>query len=186
MLSETKYHSEMHNLQKCRCHCLNALMPEDALQWRHNGRDGASNHQAHECLPKAQIKGNITAPCHWPFWGEFAGGLWIPLQRASNAGNVSIWWRHYVWFVSDFFFRWGVFARSFRSLWSGNFSNNFQWNVYQISICSWSYIRKCRLQNVVFRQIFYITLTSTVSAVNMITVSFWLHSLILVRWCYRV
>ena len=36
------------------------------------------------------------APCHWPLWGEFTGDRWIPPQRAGNAENVSIWWRHHV------------------------------------------------------------------------------------------
>ena len=42
---------------------------------------------------QAQIKKNIKAPCHWPLWGEFTGDF--PAQRASNAENVSIWWRHH-------------------------------------------------------------------------------------------
>ena len=37
----------------------------------------------------------LTAPRHWPFWGESTGGRWFPSQRASNAENVSIWWRHH-------------------------------------------------------------------------------------------
>ena len=61
-------------------------------QWRHNERDGVSNHQPRDCLLnrlfKAQIQKNIKAPRHWPLWGEF------PAQKASNAENVSIWWRH--------------------------------------------------------------------------------------------
>ena len=32
---------------------------------------------------------------HRLLWEEFTGDRWIPLtQRASNAENVSIWWRH--------------------------------------------------------------------------------------------
>ena len=65
------------------------------LWWRHNGRDSVSNHQPHDCLLnrllKAQIKENIEVPRHWPLCpgtGEFAA------QMASNAENVSIWWRH--------------------------------------------------------------------------------------------
>ena len=27
--------------------------------------------------------------------GEFTGDRWIPAQKASNAENVSIWWRHH-------------------------------------------------------------------------------------------
>ena len=45
---------------------------------------------------QAQTKENIKAPRHWPLWSEF------PAQRASNAENVSIWWRHHeerIWFI---------------------------------------------------------------------------------------
>ena len=38
---------------------------------------------------------NIKVPRHWPLWGESTGERWIPSQRASNAENVSIWWRHH-------------------------------------------------------------------------------------------
>ena len=44
---------------------------------------------------QAQIKENIKAPRHWPLCGEFTGDRWIPSQRASNAENISIWWRHH-------------------------------------------------------------------------------------------
>ena len=44
---------------------------------------------------QAQIKENVKAQRHWPLCGEFNGDRW---QRASNAENVSIWWRlHDVW-----------------------------------------------------------------------------------------
>ena len=45
---------------------------------------------------QAQIKENIKAPRHWPLSGEFTGTGEFPAQRASNAENVSIWWRHHV------------------------------------------------------------------------------------------
>ena len=54
---------------------------------------------------RAQIKENIKAPHHWPLCGEFTGDRWagnspgtgeFPAQKASNAENVSIWWRHNV------------------------------------------------------------------------------------------
>ena len=45
---------------------------------------------------QAPIKENIKAPRHWPFCGEFTGIGEFPAQRASNAENVSIWWRHHV------------------------------------------------------------------------------------------
>ena len=53
------------------------------LQWRHNGRDSRSKRTAKLC---------VTGLCAGssPGTGEF------PAQRASNAENVSIWWRHHV------------------------------------------------------------------------------------------
>ena len=42
-----------------------------------------------------QIKKNIKAPCPWPLCGEFTGKGEFPAQMASNAENVSIWWRHH-------------------------------------------------------------------------------------------
>ena len=70
-----------------------------SLQWRHNGRDGVSNHQPHHCLLnrsfrrrlKKTSKLSATGLCvgNSPMTGEF------PAQMASNAENVSIWWRHH-------------------------------------------------------------------------------------------
>ena len=69
------------------------------LQWRHNEPDGVSNHQPHDCLPKRSFrhiskktsKLRVTGLCEGnsPLTGEF------PAQRASNAENASIWWRHH-------------------------------------------------------------------------------------------
>ena len=69
------------------------------LQWRHNGRDGISNHQPHDCLfnllfrhrSKKTSKLRVTGLCEGnsPVTGEF------PTQMASNAKNVSIWWSHH-------------------------------------------------------------------------------------------
>ena len=77
-----------------------------SLQWRHNERDGVSSHQSHDCLLvyrliKAQIKETsklrVTGHCdgNSPVTGEF------PAQRASNAENVSICWRHHDWLCSN-------------------------------------------------------------------------------------
>ena len=69
------------------------------LRWPHNGHDGVSNHQPHHCLlnrlsrrtSKKTSKLRVTGLCagNSPGTGEF------PAQKASNAENVSIWWRHY-------------------------------------------------------------------------------------------
>ena len=69
------------------------------LQWRHNGRDSVSNHHPNDCFlnrlfrlrSKDISKLRVTGLCagNSPEAGEF------PAQTASNAENVSIWWRHH-------------------------------------------------------------------------------------------
>ena len=69
------------------------------LQWRHNGRDGVSNHRRLECLlnrlfrhrSKKTLKLRVTGlgEGNPPVTGGFRS------QRASNAENVFIWWRHH-------------------------------------------------------------------------------------------
>ena len=71
----------------------------EALQWRHNGHDSVSNHQLYDSLlnrlfrrrSKKTLKLRVTGLCggNSPGSGEF------PAQMASNAENVSIWWRHH-------------------------------------------------------------------------------------------
>ena len=46
-------------------------------------------------LLRRRPKKNIKAPRHWPLWGEFTGTGELPAQKASNAENISIWWRHH-------------------------------------------------------------------------------------------
>ena len=69
------------------------------LQWRHDEHDSVSNHQPRDRLlnrlfgrkSKKTSKLRVTVLCagNSPGTGEF------PAQRASNAENVSIWWRHH-------------------------------------------------------------------------------------------
>ena len=71
----------------------------NTLRWRHNGNDSVSNHQPQDCLlnrlfghrSKKTWKLRVTGFCvgNSPGTGEF------PAQMASNAENVSIWWRHH-------------------------------------------------------------------------------------------
>ena len=68
-----------------------------SLHWRH--KDRVSDHQPYDCLlsrsfrrrSKKTSKLRVTGLCvgNSPGTGEF------PAQRASNAENVSIWWRHH-------------------------------------------------------------------------------------------
>ena len=70
------------------------------IQWRHNGRDGVSNHRridsfsaacSDAVLSKNTSKLRATGLCeaNLPVTGEF------PSQRPSNAENVSIRWRNH-------------------------------------------------------------------------------------------
>ena len=59
-------------------------------QWRL--KSPASRLFTQPFIIQAKIKENITAPHHWPLWGEFISDRWI----TSNMANVSIWWRHHI------------------------------------------------------------------------------------------
>ena len=71
-----------------------------SLRWRHNDHDSVSIHQPRGCLlnrlfgcrSKKKSKLPVTGLCagNSPGTGEFSA------QMASNAENVSIWWRHHV------------------------------------------------------------------------------------------
>ena len=52
------------------------------LQWRHNERDGVSNHQSHDCLLNRLFRRR----------SKKASKLCV---TASNVENVSIWWRYH-------------------------------------------------------------------------------------------
>ena len=79
----------------CSCVCIHV-----SLLWRHNARDGVSNHQPHDCLVnrlfrrRSKKTSKLRVTGLWkensPVTGEF------PAQRASNAENVSIWWHHHI------------------------------------------------------------------------------------------
>ena len=62
------------------------------LRWRHNNDDSVSNHQPHDCLLNClfgRTSKKTSKPRVTGLTGEF------PAQMASNAENVSIWWRHH-------------------------------------------------------------------------------------------
>ena len=71
-----------------------------SLQWRHNERNGVSNHRRLDYLLNRFFKHRsnktsklrVTGLCEGnsPVTGE------VPTQSASDAENVSIWWRHQV------------------------------------------------------------------------------------------
>ena len=48
-----------------------------------------------QSLIQAQIKENIKAPRHWPFWREFTGDRWIPRTKGQLRGKYFHCWRHH-------------------------------------------------------------------------------------------
>ena len=64
-----------------------------ALQWHHNGRNGISHRRRLDCLLSRLLRRRSKKTAK-PASLVFVRGInrW---QRASNAENVSIWWRHH-------------------------------------------------------------------------------------------
>ena len=85
--------------ESCRTNIPNVCFPQVPLQWRHNECDGVSNYQGLDCLFSCLFsrRSKKTSELHVSGLCEgnpsVTGGF--PSQRASNAVNVSIWWRHH-------------------------------------------------------------------------------------------
>ena len=62
-----------------------------SLEWPHNERDGVSNPRRPECLLNGLLRrrSKKKSKLRVPVIGGF------PSQRARDAENVSIWWRHH-------------------------------------------------------------------------------------------
>ena len=81
-------------------YCSHALSHRYTLQWRHNDHDGVSIHRWHDCWlnrmfrrrSKKTYKLRVTGLCE----GNSLVTNEFPGQRASNAENISIWWRHHI------------------------------------------------------------------------------------------
>ena len=88
------YRAKLYKTQNCEKWLVTSL------RWQYNEHDSVSNHQPHDCLlnrlfghrSKKISKLRVTGLCEGNSWvvGE------LPAQRASNADNDSIWWRHHV------------------------------------------------------------------------------------------
>ena len=76
------------------------------LQWRSNERDGVWNHQPHDCLFNRWFRHRWKKTSKLPVTGLREGNSQVtcefPTQRASNAENVLIWWRHHEILITAF------------------------------------------------------------------------------------
>ena len=84
-------------------HMVQYIVYHMSLRWRHNGRDGVSNHQPHDCLLNRLFRRGSTKTSKLRVTGLCAGNSLgtgeFPAQMASIAENVSIWWRHHILFT---------------------------------------------------------------------------------------
>ena len=70
-----------------------------SLQWRYNECDDVSYHRRLDCLFNRLFRRRSKKTSKLRVTGLYEGNPPIgefPAQRASNAENVSIWWRHHV------------------------------------------------------------------------------------------
>ena len=69
------------------------------LQWRHNECDGVLNHRRLHCLLNCLFRRRLKKTSKLRVTGFCEGNSLVtgefPAQKASNAENVSIWWRHH-------------------------------------------------------------------------------------------
>ena len=137
-----------HHLNRCWPSLLTHVCMhrwESILLWRHNERDGVSNHRRHGCLltrlfiSRSKKTSGVTGLCQGnsPITGEF------PAQRASNAENISIWWRHH----DPTFVFWYIMSCNARKNWK-LIPWKFDKNIFETSIeiymkflCCWQEIR---------------------------------------------
>ena len=117
-------------------------------QWRHNGRDGVSNHQPHDCLlnrlfgrrSKKTSNLRVTGLCvgNSPGTGEF------PTQMASNAENVSLWWRHHAKTYSSgvILINWQKII--YKLIWHGTASERHDSNNFMFIRVIWWLTNTCR------------------------------------------
>ena len=139
-----------HPLSASQMESDDTVLKEKPLQWRHNWRVSVSKQQPHDCLLsrlfrrrwKKTSKLRVTGLCtgNSPGTGEF------PAQMASNAENVSIWWRHhastrdqqdlYMWTCDIslyFLFHTCIFIKAFSSMFYSTHGcdiGGFMWQIY--------------------------------------------------------
>ena len=94
-------HRAQHDHKTWILHLLDkvSLHQNVPLQWRHNGRDGVSHHQHHNCLLKLLFRHRSKKTSTLHVTGLCArnslGTSEFPAQMVRNTENVSIWWCHH-------------------------------------------------------------------------------------------
>ena len=111
---------------------VNRCVRNLTLRWRHNGCDSLSNHQPHHCLLNRLFRRRSKKTSKLRVTGLFAGNSpgtgEFSAQMASNAENVSIWWRHHGKCLSSW------------SWCDPDWSSETHWNeIYHSTICQYMF-----------------------------------------------
>ena len=85
--------------------CISGHHNIPSLQWRHNEHDGVLNHRRFHCLLNCWLRRRSKKTSKLRLTGLCAGNSAVtsefPAQKASDAENVSIWWRHHDPLLTD-------------------------------------------------------------------------------------
>ena len=120
-----------------------------SLQWRHYERHSVSNHRRFVCLLNrlfrsrskkiSKLRDTGLWDVNSPVTGEFSS------QRVSDAGNVSIWWRHHATVHISTHYIANILA-SEHSLWTVTPTHSFMgnWNWTKIAGTCWVKLKVIR------------------------------------------
>ena len=89
-INPSVYAVQLYEVNQYTWYCID----NNSLLWRHNGHYCVSNHQPHHCLPNWLVWCRSKKTSKLRVTGLFARNSLVTAQMASNAENVSIWWRH--------------------------------------------------------------------------------------------
>ena len=99
------------------------------LHWRHNERNGVSNHQPYDYLLNRLYRRRSEKTSKLLVTGLCAGNSLVtgefPPQMVSRAENVSIWWLHH------------VYNKTFRYTWPSNKLPSIASPTKQVSCSEW-------------------------------------------------
>ena len=113
-----------------------------SLQLRYNQHIGVSNHQRLDCLLNRLFRPRSKKASNHRVTGPYGGNSpvtdEVPEQRANNAENVSIWWRHHVvvQYNHTVLFKAQCYQRCHVYVFTGHISFRFGYNL-NIALCYW-------------------------------------------------
>ena len=108
------------------------------LQWRHNERNGVSNHRCLGCLLDRLFRRRSRrhlSSTSMAFVKEITDNRWILSQRPSNAENGSNWWRHHE--ITDYKSNDVIEAGPMTVFWPSKSFNGFDYLLPRVATVQW-------------------------------------------------